>query len=172
MATTTVPSLPTCSRSSTAAPVVGRLRAAARRRSGSGGFTLLELMVGLGIVAVLAAVAVPMYRDQARRSRLGEGVAALANARAAMERYYLNQRSYVGGPCGSTVTVGLFTVRCPSTPTASTYTIRATGSGMVAGAIYTIDHHGDGRTTALPTGWGSVPSGGYRCWITRKGDTC
>jgi type IV pilus assembly protein PilE len=161
MPASAVPSLPTCSRS-TAAPL----------RAGAGGFTLLELAVGLGIVAVLAAAALPIFREQAQRSRLGEGVAALADARAAMERYYLNQRTYVGGPCGTSVTVGLFTVRCPSSPTASAYTIRATGSGAAAGAIYTIDHHGDARTTALPSGWGSVPTGGYRCWITRKGDTC
>ncbi|HMX09692.1 MAG TPA: type IV pilin protein [Burkholderiaceae bacterium] len=166
MATTAVPSPPPGSRSNAPWRAFGPLR------PGSGGFTLLELVVGLSIVAILAAVALPMYREQAQRSRLGEGVAALADARAAMERYYLNQRTYVGGPCGSTVTVGLFTLVCPSTPTATTYTIRATGSGTAAGVVYTIDHHGDARTTALPSGWGSVPSGGHRCWITRKGDTC
>lgn len=166
MAATAVPSLPTRSRPAAPSRRFGPLRPGGR------GFTLLELVLGLSLMAILAAVALPMYRAQAQRSRLGEGVAALADARAAMERYYLNQRTYVGGPCGSTVTVGLFTVVCPSTPTASAYTIRATGSGTAAGAVYTIDHHGDARTTALPSGWGSVPSGGYRCWITRKGDTC
>jgi type IV pilus assembly protein PilE len=149
-----------------------RRRPASRRGRRPTGFTLLELVVGLAIVALLAAVALPTYREQAQRSRLGEGVAALADARAAMERYYLNQRSYVGGPCATSATIGLFTVVCPSTPTASAYTIRATGSGVAAGAVYTIDHHGDGRTTALPSGWGSVPSGGYSCWITRRGATC
>lgn len=168
MAATAVHFLPTTPRATASSPALGW----PRPRSGSSGFTLLELVVGLSIVAILTAMALPTYREQAQRGRLGEGVAALADARAAMERYYLNQRSYVGGPCSSSVTVGLFTVRCPSTPTATTYTIRATGSGSAAGAIYTIDHHGDARTTALPTGWGSVPSGGYRCWITRKGDTC
>lgn len=38
------------------------------------GFTLVELMIVLGIVAVLVAMAVPAYRDYTIRSKVGECV--------------------------------------------------------------------------------------------------
>ncbi|WP_251972787.1 type IV pilin protein [Sphaerotilus microaerophilus] len=137
-----------------------------------GGFTLMDMGIALAVIAILATVAIPSYRAHIQRSRLGEGVAALADRRALMEQYYLGNRTYVSGPCATSVTVGAFTLVCASTPTANAYTITATGSGTAAGAVYTVDHHGDARTTGLPTGWGTPPTGGYPCWITRKGDTC
>lgn len=147
-------------------------RAPAGVGTGQRGFTLLELGIAVVAFAILAAIAFPAYRLHIQRSRLGEGVAALANRRALMEQYFLNNRTYVGGPCTTSITVGAFTVVCSTTPTASTYTIIATGSGSAAGAVYTVDHHGDARTTGLPSGWGTPPSGGYPCWVTRKGDLC
>lgn len=136
------------------------------------GFTLPELTIALAAVAILAAVAYPSYRDHVQRSRLGEGTAALADRRAAMEQYFLGNRSYVDGPCATSITVGAFTVVCPVAPTANAYTLRATGSASANGAVYTLDHHGDPRTTGLPSGWGTPPTGGYPCWITRRGSTC
>ena len=58
------------------------------------GFTLLETMVVVTIVATLASIALPSYAGYVRRSRILEAVARLSDARARMEEYYLDQRTY------------------------------------------------------------------------------
>ena len=136
------------------------------------GFTLIELMVAVALVAILAAAAVPNYREHVLRSQITDATQALSDARAAMEQHYLNQRAYTGGPCATAKTVGTFSIACTTTPTAEAYSITATGSQSTAGFTFAVDHHGTQRTLALPSGWGSVPSGGYPCWIGRKGQTC
>lgn len=136
------------------------------------GFTLIELMVTVAVVGILAAFAFPNYREHVRRSQITEATQALADARASMEQYYLNQRSYVGGPCATPSTVGTFTLTCPTPPTAEVYQVTATGSQTTSGFTFAIDHHGTRRTLAQPSDWGSVPTGGYTCWIARKGQTC
>jgi prepilin-type N-terminal cleavage/methylation domain-containing protein len=136
------------------------------------GFTLIELMVTVTVVGILSVIAVPNYREHVLRSQITEATQALADARASMEQHYLNQRSYVGGPCTTPRTVGAFTLTCSTTPTAEVYQVTATGSQSTSGFTFAIDHHGTRKTLALPSGWGNVPTGGYTCWIARKGQTC
>ena len=45
-----------------------------------GGFTLIELMVTVMIVAVLLSIAVPSFRDTIARSRVASGASALSAA--------------------------------------------------------------------------------------------
>jgi type IV pilus assembly protein PilE len=135
------------------------------------GFTLIELMVAVAIVAILAAIALPSYSDYVVRSKLPDGVNALTALRARMEQFYQDNRTYVGGPCAtqSMSDKGYFTLVC-SALSKTAYTITATGGGTVAGFGYTIDQDGTEATSSLPTGWGSAPASG--CWITHKGEAC
>jgi len=59
------------------------------------GFTLIELMIALAIVAILAAVAVPAYQAYVRRSYASEAQKALAEIRAAQESYFATRRVYL-----------------------------------------------------------------------------
>lgn len=136
------------------------------------GFTLVELVITMGIIAILASVAYPSYQEHVVRGRLGDATRALANGRLRMEQFYLSQRTYVDGPCTQSATEGDFTIVCSSAPTASAYRITATGSGATTGFTFSVDQQDNKRTLALPSGWGTVPSGGYPCWISRKGQTC
>jgi len=59
-----------------------------------GGFTLIELMVVVAIVGILAGIAYPSYRDRVLRSARAEGRAALLDAAARQEQYFLDNKTY------------------------------------------------------------------------------
>jgi type IV pilus assembly protein PilA len=53
------------------------------------GFTLIELMIVISIVGILAAVALPAYRDYTVRARITEPLALLGEAKTGMTEYYI-----------------------------------------------------------------------------------
>ena len=54
----------------------------------SHGFSLIELMIVVVIVAIIISIAYPSYRDQVRKTRRADAKAALLDAAGKMERYY------------------------------------------------------------------------------------
>ena len=58
------------------------------------GFTLVELMVVIMVVAILAAIAIPGYTSQIRKSRRTEARNALLDAAAREERFYATNNFY------------------------------------------------------------------------------
>lgn len=67
------------------------------------GFTLIELMITVAVVAILAAIAFPSYQDSLRKSRRTDGKNALTQATANMERYYAEKNTYATAAiCGGT----------------------------------------------------------------------
>ena len=68
-------------------------------RSGPGtgkGFTLIELMITVAVVAILAAVALPTYRDHVRTSRRAEAQAFLMAIAARQQQFLIDTRGYAG----------------------------------------------------------------------------
>jgi type IV pilus assembly protein PilE len=65
------------------------------RHSARSGFTLLELLIAVAIVSILAAVALPSFQEQIRRSQRAEGKTALLRAAQLLERNYTVTNSYV-----------------------------------------------------------------------------
>ncbi|MEN8127951.1 MAG: prepilin-type N-terminal cleavage/methylation domain-containing protein [Planctomycetota bacterium] len=61
------------------------------------GFTLIELMVVILIVAVLAAAAVPLMRGKIDRSKWTEANAAAGAIRASMKTYFMETGNIVTG---------------------------------------------------------------------------
>ena len=158
------------------------------KRRPEAGFTLIEVMITVAIIAILAAIALPVYTDYVIRGRLVEGTNALSALRAQMEQHYQDNRTYLDAssglfqsPCNSTKLATLngalkyFTVTCPaSTWAKTTYTLTATGTGtsMSAGAIYTVNEKNLMTTEKLPTAWGTTAPSANQCWIMRRGETC
>lgn len=135
------------------------------------GFTLIEVMVTVAIIAILAAIALPSYQDYVRRGQLAEAVSALADYRVKMEQSFQDNRTYIGtglGTCGAKPSGSLskFALTCDA-PTATTYTATATGSGRMTGFEYEINELNakTSTVTGVATGW----DGTYTCWITKKG---
>ena len=62
------------------------------------GVTLVEIMVVVGIVALLAAVAVPSYRQYTIRAHRTEAMAALLRLATNQERFYLQNNEYTLDP--------------------------------------------------------------------------
>jgi len=56
------------------------------RNNRDSGFSLIELMIVVAIIAILAAVAYPTYRDQIIASRRAEGKAKLVEMAQALEK--------------------------------------------------------------------------------------
>jgi type IV pilus assembly protein PilE len=59
------------------------------------GFTMIELMITLVILAILAAVAFPSYQESVLKTRRTEGRAALMKAMQQEERYYSLHTTYL-----------------------------------------------------------------------------
>lgn len=63
-------------------------------RRPSRGFTLIELVVAIVVLAVLVSVALPVFFDSIRKSRRSEGIAALSALQQAQERWRANSSQY------------------------------------------------------------------------------
>ncbi len=63
-------------------------------RRDSAGFTLIELMIAVAVVAIIVAIAVPAYQEQVTKGRRIDGMQTLTDLMSRQERYYSNNNSY------------------------------------------------------------------------------
>ena len=68
-----------------------------------GGFSLIELMIALVVIAILAGIGYPSYKEYVNRGKRSEGKSALMRAAQQMERYYSLNNCYPSNSanCGS-----------------------------------------------------------------------
>lgn len=58
------------------------------------GFTLIEVMIVVVIVAILAAVAIPSYQNSIQKTRRADAKETLTRVAAAQERYFFTNNKY------------------------------------------------------------------------------
>jgi type IV pilus assembly protein PilE len=109
--------------------VAGRVHRSRARRA-TGGFTLIELMAVVVIVAILVAIAYPSFMAQVRKSRRAEAVSTTAQIQQGQERFRANCPCYahnIGNAISATCPAA-----CPGTGADA-----GLGIAAVAGARYT-----------------------------------
>jgi type IV pilus assembly protein PilE len=128
------------------------------RRSGCDsrrGFTLIELMITMAIVAILAAIAWPSYQQHVRKGRRSSAKATMMDIANREQQYLLANRAYADK---ATLTAAGYTVpsdvsafyswdvTAPPGAVPPVFTITFTGTGAQAsdGAL-TLDQAGDRR---------------------------
>ncbi len=101
------------------------------------GFTLIELMIVVALVAILASIAYPSFQEQVRKSKRSDASGALEGLANVMERDFTANGTY-----RDVIGAGLFPSQSPIDPnanpaynltvptaTATTYTLLATRTG-------------------------------------------
>jgi len=96
------------------------------------GFTLIEAMVTVGIVAILAPVAAPAYLSQQRKGVRGEVVNALGRLAVEMNRCYSDQGGYT---CCNDAAILPKVLNAPPLTDQGNYTIAITPNANDGGLI-------------------------------------
>ena len=126
------------------------------------GFTLIELMIVVAILAIIIMVAYPSYRDQVVKTRRAEGKAVLASAEARMERCFTRFSAYNNAAC-----TGIF----PLTSENGWYQVTTSAIGATSYSLAaapqksqaTDDTH-CGTLTVTSTGIRGQSGSGTDCW--------
>jgi type IV pilus assembly protein PilE len=142
-----------------------------RGRHHSKGFTLIELMVVIAVIALLSNIALATYRSYILRANRTEGRMALLSTQVAQEKFFLQNNSYaqdiatviaappaglgIGLTAGGVTLGGNYTLSFTAV-TANSYTLQAVATGpqtkdTAACLTFTINDQGQ-RTPADSTG--------------------
>ena len=135
------------------------------------GFTLIELMIVVVIIAIITAVALPSYTDYVTRGKITEATSTLAQKRVQMDQFFQDNRLYTGAPAcnADSSSSQYFDFSCPNTLTATTFILEAIGKNSMSGFTYTVAQDGTKTTAITASGWANTSSS---CWIIKKDGSC
>ncbi len=112
------------------------------------GFTLIELVIAMAILAIIAAIAIPAYNGYISQSRISAAAANLEPLRLAEEDYWLDNGTYVAGswdPDGSkTLETGALGWKPDGDENNFTYTVTAGSTGDIKTSYSITVTHKDG----------------------------
>lgn len=131
-------------------------------RSRSRGWTLIEMMIVMAILAALLALAYPAYSEQMRKARRADGKQMLLDAAQRQQQYYTTKGTFASSHTqlnlSSSSSEGYYTLDV--TGNATTYTLTAVPAGAQTSdtkcGSLTINHLGTKSNT------GSLPAS--KCW--------
>ena len=133
------------------------------RTQRAAGFTLVELLVSVAVVAIIAAIAYPSYQDQMRKGRRAAAQAFLVEVANRQQQYLLDARTYaVGADAITTLNLTVppevapfYTVTVEPTAATNPPTYRLVATPVAAQAAdggLTLDQEG-ARTRGGQPGW-------------------
>ena len=124
------------------------------------GFTLIELMIVVAVIAVLANGAMPSYRDYVLRANRSAAQSHMMDIAGRQGQYMLDNRSYAA-------TVGVLSMSTP-TDVSAHYTVAITITAAPPGFTITTTPYGSQTsdscgTLSLDSTGAKTPTTG-RCW--------
>jgi type IV pilus assembly protein PilE len=144
-------------------------------RNDQNGFTLLELMIVVAIIAILAAIALPSYTSSISNGRRSEARNGLLNLAQFMERFYTEQMAYCAVAAGSSPPTCSSTPSLPAQPNATgnytyafqsitptSFSLQATRAAQQTGdgcGDFTLDNLGVKGVNSPATGFSTAT-----CW--------
>jgi len=131
------------------------------------GFTLIELMIVVVIIAILVTVAYPSYQDSVRKTRRADGKALLLEAVQKQERHFTQYMKYAinlnSGAADTNLVIGVdsenedYELSFSGTPSATAYTFIVTAQdGQASDSC--------GNLTLNSLGVKGYKTGGVDCW--------
>ena len=98
------------------------------------GFTLIELMIVVAIVAIITAVALPSYQNSVAKSRRAEARGQLLEAAQFMQRFYSNNDRYNQDRAGTAVAIPAELAYVPkgAASSAATYSLSFTATPTIS----------------------------------------
>lgn len=123
------------------------------------GFTLIELMVVVAVIAIITAIAYPSYQNSIRRTHRIAASGCMLELGQFMERFYSTNMMYTNAvlpitPCQNEL-ANFYQFQFNAAPAANTYSLNAVPIGSQAAdtcGVLNVDQAGT-RTPNLPECW-------------------
>jgi type IV pilus assembly protein PilA len=123
------------------------------------GFTLIELMIVVAIIAILAAIAMSQYQDYVIRAQLSEGMSLSDAVKTTIGEFYQNRGTFPSNNLSAGLTA-------PSTISGNSVTSVCTSGGVITS---TFGNRVNAAVVGATLDFSPTPHAGSIDWHCKKG---